>query len=59
MIIIGGIMSSLGGALLPLHLLPNSWELKKKKKVLIENVAPFMWCVVTAARRNLNEKNEK
>jgi hypothetical protein len=43
MIIIGGIMSSLG-ALLPLHLLPNSWEFKKKK-VLIENVAPFMWCV--------------
>lgn len=36
MIIIGGIMSSLGGALLPLHLLPNSWEFKKKKKKSVD-----------------------
>jgi hypothetical protein len=57
MIIIGGIMSSLGGHYYRCTCCQTAGNLKKK--VLIENVAPFMWCVVTAARRNLNEKNEK
>ncbi len=58
MIIIGGIMSSLEGGTATAALVAKQLGILKKK-VLIENVAPFMWCVVTAARRNLNEKNEK